>query len=111
LQKDENTQKTEDNTKNTKEASNFIYLNAWWKIEDTYIFRFSNKKDTQFCFNDNSQIFISQLHKKVIYIDNNAKLLTYPLKRIENNSNKDMVNKFIEAMKLLEIKFNKIGSF
>lgn len=57
-------------TDSSQSKGTFVYIKKWTKIEQTYLFRFSNKL-IHIIFKDNTGIIVSNDFQRVLYIDEN----------------------------------------
>ena len=88
--------------------SDFIFVKKWMNTKHAIIFRFSNKI-IQTIFKDKTQIFIHSLNNNVTYINKKEEKFVYPLDKVFENNNYEMIRrvKYIKEILAYMININK----
>ena len=81
--------------------SDFIFIKKWMNTKHAIIFRFSNKI-IQTIFKDKTQIIIHGLINKVTYINKKEEKFVYPLNKVFESNNYEMIRRVKYIKEILE---------
>ena len=85
-----------------------VHVKKWMKTKHAHLFRLNNKL-VQMVFLDNTQILLSSVHKKVIYLNKKGERLVFDAATAMTSDNLEMVKRLKYSKEILNNILSKNG--